>query len=412
MKTLAINGGEKAITRPLSPRHAMNELEKNAVMKLFDDAIAKGENIGYGGAEELKLCEEFSEMMGGGYADGVNGGTNSVYVALRTLNPEPFSEVIVGAVTDPGGMMPILMCNCIPVVADTVPGTFNASAESIESLITPLTAAIIVAHIGGEPADMRKIMAVADKHNIPVIEDCAQSHFAKLDGKPVGSFGKLGAFSTMFGKHFNTGGQGGIVFTKEEAMWNRIRGTADRGKPFGLPEGSTNWIAAINCNLNDIGAAIGRVQLKKVEKFCEDRRKVVEKLAAKFPKSIVLPELVEGAECAYWFLRVKFNGEGLSCTKDEFTAALVAEGLPMNPSYKAALPSTMTWFKERRAFGTKGFPWTSPEYKGNMNRDFEIPNAIAAVDECFNISINESWTDEDIELAAAAMNKVDKAYRK
>jgi len=84
----------------------------------------------------------------------------------------------------------------------------------------------------------------------------------------------------------------------------------------------------------------------------------------------------------------------------------------MNPSYKAALPSTMTWFKERRAFGTKGFPWTSPEYKGNMNRDFEIPNAIAAVEECFNISINESWTDEDIELAAAAMNKVDKAYRK
>ncbi len=412
METLAINGGAKAVTRPLTSRHAMDDREKNAVMRLFDDAITKGENIGYNGPEETALCEEFSAMMGGGYADGVNGGTNAVYAALRTLNPEPFSEVIVGAVTDPGGMMPILMCNCIPVVADTAPGTFNASAESIESLITPLTSAIIVAHIGGEPADMRKIMAVADRHGIPVIEDCAQSHFARLDSKPVGSFGKLGAFSTMFGKHFNTGGQGGIVFTKDEAVWYQLRSVADRGKPFGLPTGSTNQIAAINCNLNEIGAAIGREQLKKVEDFVARRRAVVKKLASKLPASAVLPELIDGAECAYWFLRLKFNGEGLSCTKEEFAAAVAAEGLQINPSYRAALPSTMTWFKERRAFGTHGFPWTSPEYKGSMNRDFDIPNAEAAMDECFIIYPNESWNDEDIEMAANALNKVDRAYRK
>ena len=96
METLAINGGEKAVKKPFPNRFAMDAKEKNAVMRLFDEAIAAGTNIGYNGPEEEALCKEFAEKMGGGYADGVNGGTNSVYVALRAINPEPFSEVIVG----------------------------------------------------------------------------------------------------------------------------------------------------------------------------------------------------------------------------------------------------------------------------------------------------------------------------
>ncbi len=412
METLAINGGEKAVKKPFPNRFAMDAKEKNAVMRLFDEAIAAGTNIGYNGPEEEALCKEFAEKMGGGYADGVNGGTNSVYVSLRAINPEPFSEVIVGAVTDPGGMMPILMCNCIPVVADVTPGTYNVSPEEIERLITPLTAAIIIAHIAGEPADIKKIMAVADKHNIPVIEDCAQSHFAKVDGQPVGTFGRFGAFSTMYGKHFNTGGQGGIIFTKSEEDYYKVRGVADRGKPFGLPAGSTNRIAAINCNLDELGASIGREQLKKVESFGAARRAVAEKLGKLLPPSVELPKLVDGAESVVWFLRLTFNGEGMSCTKDKFANACAAEGLPINPAYRGALPSLMTWFVERRAFGTKGFPWTSPEYKGRNNRDFEIPNAKAVMDICFNLYINESWTDEDIKQAADAFNKVDKAFRK
>ena len=410
---LAINGGPKAVPHPTSPRFATDAREKAAVDALLDEAIRTGNNSGYNGPEEEALGREFAAFLGGGYADGVNGGTNAVYVALRALNPEPFSEVIVGAVTDPGGMMPIPMCCCIPVVADTAPDSYNTCAEEIEKLITPLTAAIVVPHIGGEPADMREIMALADKHGIPVIEDCAQSHFAKLDGKPVGTWGKLGAFSTMFGKHFNTGGQGGLVFTKDEDMYWRVRRAADRGKPFGLPAGSTNCIANINCNLQELGAAIGRVQLTKLASFGERRRAVAAKLAAGFADipSVRIPKLIDGAESVYWFWRLAFNPAGMTCTKDEYTAALIAEGVPMNPSYKAALPSTQDWFVNRCAYGTHGFPWTAPEYKGTMNRDFEIPNAKAVMETSYNLSINESWTDEDIANVLAAYKKVDEAFR-
>lgn len=411
--SLAINGGPKAVSRPCSPRHAMNGSEKAAVDALFDNAIRAGENIGYNGPEEEALGREFSELLGGGYADGVNGGTNAVYVALRALNPEPFTEVIVGAITDPGGMMPIPMCNCIPAVADVAPGSYNTCAAEIEKLITPLTSVIIVPHISGEPADMREIMALADKHGIPVIEDCAQAHLAKLDGKPVGTWGAIGAFSTMFGKHFNTGGQGGMVFTKDEAMYWKIRQCADRGKPFGLPAGSTNCIAAINCNLQEIGAAIGRVQLTKLPEFGEKRREVARKLTAGFAEipSVMIPKLIDGAESVYWFWHLGANLEGLSCTKNEYCAALAAEGVSVSASYRAALPSTQDWYRNRYAFGTKGFPWTAPEYKGTMNRDFEIPNAMRVTEEQYNLYINESWTDEDIANVLAAYKKVDEAFR-
>ncbi len=410
---LAINGGAKAIPRPCSARYATDGREKAALNALIDRAIETGNNVGYNGPEEEALCREFSALLGGGYTDGVNGGTNAVYVALRALNPEPFSEVIVGAITDPGGIMPILMCNCIPAVADVEKGSYNTSAEEIAKLITPLTAAIIVPHIAGEPADMREIMKLANEKGIPVIEDCAQAHLAKLDGRPVGTWGAFGAFSTMFGKHFCTGGQGGLVYTKDQDMYWKVRQVADRGKPFGLPEGSTNCIASLNCNLQEFGAAIGRVQLRKLPRFGEDRRKVAAKLAAGFADipSVMIPKLVDGAESVYWFWRLGVNLEGLSCTKDEYIKALAAEGANVSLNYKAALPSTFDWFKKRRAFGTHGFPWTSPEYKGTMNRDFPIPNAIEVTDTQYNLYINESWTDEDIAYTLAAYKKVDEAFR-
>ena len=113
----------------------------------------------------------------------------------------------------------------------------------------------------------------------------------------------------------------------------------------------------------------------------------------------------------YWFWRLGYNGAGLDCTKDEYCAALAAEGVNVAASYRAALPSTQDWFKNRCAYGTHGFPWTAPEYKGTMNREFALPNAMKVMDECYNLYLNESWTDEDIANVLAAYRKVDAAFR-
>lgn len=158
-ENLAINGGSKSITTPLPTRGHFGKAEKAAAMAMFDECITSGNAFGYNGAQEELFCKEFAEFLGGGYADGVNSGTNSVFVAIRSLKLEPFSEVIVGAVNDPGGIMPIVMNNCIPIPVDSAPDSYNTGAEQVEAVITPRTSAIVIPHIGGEPADMPGIIS-------------------------------------------------------------------------------------------------------------------------------------------------------------------------------------------------------------------------------------------------------------
>jgi dTDP-4-amino-4,6-dideoxygalactose transaminase len=409
---LAINGGLPVIKGALKNRYNIGTEERDAVMAMFDKAIESGQAPGYNGAEEEQLCRDFAEFMGGGYADGVNSGTTAVFVALRALELEPFSEVIVSPITDPGGIMPILMNNCIPVVADSAPGEYNTNAAMIEERITKYTRAIIVAHIMGEAAPMPEIMELAEKYDLKVIEDCAQSHGCELNDQYVGTFGDVAAFSTMFGKHFNTGGQGGMVYTKNEETYWKIRQQADRGKPFGLEPGSTNCVASLNFNLSDFSAAIGIEQVKKLKGLVDRRRKFVSILNEKIKglKSISTPELPKGSKPSYWYYRLKFNDSAVSYSKNEFLSAVEAEGVQLIKDYTFARPYMMDWFVNKKAFGTGGFPWTAPQYKGKYTGGFDCPNVDKALNECFNLHVYESWGEEEAELIYKAFEKVEKAY--
>ncbi len=410
MKTLAINGGSKIRTEPWPGRAHFGVEEKTAAMALFDESIASGNAFGYNGAQEEAYCKEFAEFMGGGYADAVNSGTNSVYVAIKALELKPFTEVIVGAVTDPGGIMPIALLNCIPVVADTAPDSYNSGPEQIEERITDLTSAIVIPHIGGEPADMIGIMEVAKKYNLPVVEDCSQSHAAGINGQYVGTFGDVAAYSVMFGKHHCSGGQGGMVFTKNEDMYWRVRRHADRGKPFGLEGSNGNVIPAINCNMDELHATIGRVQLKKLPGLVERRRQFVAKLSKGLEKleSIIIPGIADNVQHSYWWWRLGIDESKITCSKDEFCAALMAEGILLNPSYSAALPYTFDWFINRAG----RHPWNNPFCQGEPAREFPTPNAFAAMDKFFNLNISESWGEQEVNDIIAAFNKVEQAYQK
>lgn len=409
---LAYHGGARLRAAPFPQRGNMGEEEKAALVALLNEAIATGVAPGYNGVEETAYCNEFADYMGGGFVDAVNSGTSALYVALKALQLPPFSEVIVAAVTDPGGMMPIPLLNLIPVVADTEPGSYNTGPAQIAPLISPLTSAIVVAHIAGEPVDMDGIMALAREHNLPVIEDCAQAHGATLHGQLVGTLGTVAAFSTMSGKHHCSGSQGGLVFTRDEALYHEIRRASDRGKPFFLPPGSTNPSAALNLNLNDMAAAVGRVQLRKLPEINARRRAIVGQLAEGIDglQTVALPPLVEGAGAVYWFLRMRFNAGSATCDKTTYTQALAAEGLPINPSYRAALPHTHAWFTERRVFGRPGYPWTSPDYKGDPNRTFPCPNAHAVMEDHFNLQFHENWSAADVDDAIAIFRRVDAAF--
>ena len=407
---LAVNGGPKAVTE-LKARFHFGCEEKEAAVRLFDNAISSGMPFGYSGAEEIAFCEEFAEFLGGGYADGVNSGTNAVFTSLRALELKPFSEVIVSAITDPGGMMPIVLNNCIPAVADTAPGRFNTGPEQIEARITPQTAAIVVPHIGGEPADIKGIMEVADRHGIPVIEDCAQAHGAKVADQYVGTFGTYGAFSLMFGKHICTGGQGGMVFTKNEDFYWKQRRAADRGKALNIKGHNGNVMAAINCNMDELHAAIGRVQLKKLPGIVAGRRRFVEllkKQGLEDLKTISFTEALPGTVCSYWWLRLQFNAAKCSCSRDEFFAAMAAEGVSIMASYRLAMPTNFTWFQERAS----RHPWNNPLCQGDPCREFPLPNAVQAVNENFICYIMENWDEAEAAMIMEAFRKLDAAFAK
>ncbi|MGQ9525492.1 MAG: DegT/DnrJ/EryC1/StrS family aminotransferase [Armatimonadota bacterium] len=409
---LAIDGGPKVRSKPWPERFLLGPEERSAVLALLDRSISTGEPIAYNGPEEEAYCREFAEFMGGGFADAVSSGTAALFTALHALNPEPFTEVIVSAVTDPGGMMPIVMLNCIPVIADTAPESYNTCAEEVEKLISPLTSAIVVPHIGGEPADVERIAALAKDRGIPVLEDCAQSAGARLNGRYVGSFGDAAVFSTMFGKHYSTGGQGGMVYTKSEDLYWKIRRAADRGKPFGLPEGSTNCIASLNLNLDELSCAVGRTQLRKLPSITQKRRELAAMIAGGIRDLdiVSLPRQLPGAEPNYWFLRLQFHKDSAKCDKETFCRALAAEGILLSPSYRHAMPHLMDWYRNRTVFGTSGLPWASPAYKGDPNRHFPTPNALSTMETHFNLTLYESWGEKEASDIVTALRKVAEAF--
>lgn len=422
---LAINGGAKAFDRPFPARHLFGEEEKRAAIAVFDKAIETGEATGYNGEEEDTYCRNFAEYLGGGYCDGVNSGTNAIYVALRALEIEPFTEVIVPAITDAGGAMPVALINCIPVIADTNLHSYNVGPEQIEERITEYTSAIIVTHIAGIPVDMDPIMELARARGIKVIEDCAQAHGAKYKGRMCGSIGDISAFSTMSIKHHATAAQGGVVFTKDEDMYWRARRASDRGKPLGLKDVETttqgfstggfrtNLHASLNMNSNDLSAAVGIEQLKKLPGIVEDRRTVANAICQGVAKLKAVKMVDDPADCqgVHWFLIFDVDESKITVSKEDFANAIAAEGLPAHPTYIPPM-TQWDWFKNRRVFGTSAYPWAAPEYKGDPDMPLPLPNFETMDRRLFRMEFHENLSDHDVDDIVAAFEKVDSAYAK
>ena len=416
-QNLALNGGEKAIKTPFPARHHFGEEEKAACNRVLDEAIAKGTAPGYGGPDRELLGKEFAEMLGGGYAECVNSGTTSVYVALRSQNIQPFSEIICPPITDPGGFMPIVMMNCIPIVADAMPGSFNMSLEGVKKAYTERTSAILVAHIAGEPCeDIEAICEFAKEKGLVVVEDCAQAHGAKYNGKAIGTFGDASGFSMMFGKHTCVGGQGGLVWTRTEEAYYRSQQSADRGKPFGVDRSEGNVCASLNYNMDDMHAAIGRVQIKKQFPIAEARRDIVARIKEGLADLPVIrfPDISEKSEPSYWFLRLLFNQDAVTVDKRTFCKALNAEGVVALKEYPAT-PFTGKWYKNSIVFGDSKYPWAAPEYTGDKDKRYsleDLPVVAKSLADTFIIYPLESWTEQNIAEVVAAFRKVYEAYKK
>jgi perosamine synthetase len=411
---LALDGGPRVREIPLPRRKLFGSEERNAVLSLMDRAVAEGSHLlGYGGPEEAAYCDLFAQQLGGGFADGVNSGTNAVYVALAALDLPPGSEVVVPPISDAGGVMPVSVIGCVPVAADSSPGSFNTDAHQIEKVITDRTRAILVAHIAGLPVDMDPVLALAKASGLAVVEDCAQAHGARYKGRPLGTLGDIAAFSTMFGKHHASGGQGGIVFTRREDLHWSARRRADRGKPLGLQGQSQNVVAALNCNMGELNAAIGRTNLAKLPGFVAQRRRIAKRIAAgcRGLEAVSMTTEREGDEASYWFLLFKVDSAKLKVDRNGFAKALAAEGIDCDAGYPF-FPLGMPWASERCVMCGADQACERSDCAKKRWEPPELANARAAEAIHLRISIHEGWTDADADDVVAALTKVEAAYRR
>ena len=342
----SVHGGPRIRRAPWPRRQLFGAEEKAAVEALMEMELREGGALVYAGKQTKAYCDEFAAFLGGGYAHAVNSGTNAVYVALRSLDLEPFTEVIVPPITDPGGCMPVPLLNCIPIPADSTPGSLNVGPQQIEACITDRTSAIVLAHISGEPVDLDPIVKMARERNILIVEDCAQAHGALYRGCPVGTLGDVAAFSTMFGKHHATGAQGGVVFTRNRHTSLRVQHTLDRGKPQGVDNAPGNLVCSLNFNQDELSSAIGRCQLRKLPSFIQNRRDFVAELARHCGDLQAIRLKTDPPDCegVYWFALLSIDTEELGCPKDQFVLSLAKEGIVGARMAYNSIPSSAPWF--------------------------------------------------------------------
>lgn len=291
--------------------------------------------------EEVRLLEEeIAQYLGVKYAIGVNSGTDALIIALRALNIGNNDEVITTSFSFYATAESISIVGAKPVFIDINPTTFNIDIHSIESQITPHTKAIIPVHLYGQPAAMAKILAIAEKYDLKIIEDCAQAfgaiysgdcldcqntcletHLQAIKGKYVGGIGDAGAFSFYPTKNLGAYGDGGMIVTNDEA----IAELAKMLRVHGAKKTYHNEMLGYNSRLDSLQAAILRVKLKYISNWNQARRNIAQiynQLLTDIPQ-IITPKITDGHVFHQYTIRVTngqrnqlkdyLNSQGIGC---------------------------------------------------------------------------------------------------
>ena len=272
MSKLALFGGKPQINYKLPDLYStsgrdIGDEEKKEVIEVIESG-----SLGYLPGKKVKQFQnEWAEKFDIKTAAATSSGTAALHTAMIFINVGPGDEVLVPAITDMGTVIAILLQNATPVFLDVDLNTQNIDPSDIERKITERTKAIIPVHLFGYPCDMDRIMEIAKKNNLLVVEDCCQAHLTKYKNKIVGTIGDVGCFSFQQTKHITTG-DGGMVITNNDCLCGReLQLCADKGWP--RDKYREHYFLAPNYHMTNLQAAVGIAQLKKIDGFINNRRK-------------------------------------------------------------------------------------------------------------------------------------------
>jgi perosamine synthetase len=395
---LAVNGGSPVREIPWLDNFTTGEEEKTAVMRsldsgylsLFEGSHTPDKPFSFkGGPEVLALEEEWCEYYEVDHAVSVNSATSGLYAAIGALGVGFGDEVIVSPYTMSACAMAPMIYGAIPVFADIDPETGCLNPDSIEEHITSRTKAILLVHQFGFPADMERISALAKKHEIKIIEDCAQAHGAKYKGKNIGTIGDIGVFSLNVNKTIQSG-EGGVCVTNDSELAYRLQLIRNHGEAVVGPAGYEDIvnIAGFNYRMTETSAAIAREQLKKLGNLNKRRLELVHQLqeglaAYEFFRPLKGPDYGRTSDCnsdqdylsTYYVFPIRYFEESTGIEREKFIGALNAEGTCFYQGYVKPLYLAPAY--QKRILFKNGYPFSAPENQECLQRYGEgtCPNA-------------------------------------
>lgn len=329
------------------------------------------------GPEVSAFEEEFSRHFNLGRACiAVNSGTSGLHLGLLSSGVGPGDEVIVPSFTFAATANSVALTGATPVFADIDPNNFGLDPTSVKASITHRTVAIMPVHLYGHPADMSSLQDLASAHGLQLFEDAAQAHGASLNGTPVGTFGSFAMFSLYPTKNM-TAGEGGMVAVADDKVERLMRLYRNQG----MLRQYENEVVGLNNRMTDIHAAIGRVQLTKVDAWTRQRQKNAAFLSANL-EGVTPPPISDGAIHVFhqYTIRVPDDRDGLAAALREEYAVGSGMFYPV-PNHRLA-------------------PFQSP---------VDLPETERAARECLSLPVHPSLTQSDLERIVEAVNALVKA---
>ncbi len=337
MAALALKGGKKTAEGVVWPAWpVLDDEDRRSVLAALDSrnwcCLCANSRV--------KAFEDaYAKYHDARHAVAVANGTVSIELALIAAGIRPGDEVLVPAVTFIASASAIACVGAIPIFVDSDPDTFQISPDAVEAAVTDRTRGIVAVHYGGYPADLDRLVPIARKHSLALIEDCAHAHGTEWNGRKVGAIGAFGSFSFQASKALS-GGEGGIVLTDDAALAEKARLLQNIGRVPGKP-GYEHYVLSSNYRMTELQGALLMSQLRRLQTQTDWKHENGVLLADGLRRIGGLEPLKADPRITkrgYYFFVARYKAEAFGgAPASAFRAALNAEGIPNGNGYAVPL---------------------------------------------------------------------------